>query len=506
MLILSVGPRFIDMRQTIICTFLLLSVFSAAAQTSPEVDEARAAVEAAATDPALSQAVVSICAMKGDGSVIVDIDGDNMLVPASNMKLISTGLALHHFGPEHRFETQIAYDGEITDGTLNGNIYIIGKGDPTLASPDSIAVNIEKVFSQWTSFVKAAGIKRVEGRIIGDGRYFDGMIEEPTWLWNDIGTYYGAGATGLMFYENMQSFSAAAGAQVGDPVKIEPSYPDTPWMEFRYNCSTGEKGTGDMLFMYTSDLAPVAEIRGTFGVDRAKKRVDCSNKFPEYTCAHYFRNYLIKSGVKCEGGVGDFRMDTRWEPCGEMTVIGTTYSPALSRIAFETNHASNNLFAETLLRSLGREMTGSACYDSCYVAAYDIMKELKINTSRGVDIQDGSGLSRQNYVSADFFCRFLLGMMCSPHFETYAASLPSPGKEGTLLYNMKSYPAAMKDRILVKSGSMNGVRCYSGYIIPTEGAKEETIIFSIMVNNCTSPTWKVRPLLDKIMGALAGLN
>ena len=71
---------------------------------------------------------------------------------------------------------------------------------------------------------------------------------------------------------------------------------------------------------------------------------------------------------------------------------------------------------------------------------------------------------------------------------------------------MKSYPAAMKDRILVKSGSMNGVRCYSGYVIPTEGAKEETIIFSIMVNNCTSPTWKVRPLLDKIMGALAGLN
>ena len=199
-------------------------------------------------------------------------------------------------------------------------------------------------------------------------------------------------------------------------------------------------------------------------------------------------------------------MDTRWEPRGEMTVIGTTYSPALSRIAFETNHASNNLFAETLLRSLGREITGSACYDSCYVAAYDIMKELKINTSKGVDIQDGSGLSRQNYVSADFFCRFLLGMMGSPHFETYAASLPSPGKEGTLLYNMKSYPSSMKDRILVKSGSMNGVRCYSGYIIPTEGAKEETIIFSIMVNNCTSPTWKVRPLLDKIMGALAGLN
>ena len=375
---------------------MLLCGISAAAQTSPKVDEVRATVEAVATDPALSQAVVSILAMRGDGSVIADIDGDNMLVPASNMKLISTGLALHHFGPEHRYETQIAYDGVIADGTLKGNIYIIGKGDPTLASKDSIAVNIEKVFGQWTSFVKAAGIKRIEGMIIGDGRHFDGMTEEPTWLWNDIGTYYGTGATGLMFYENMQSFSVAAGAQAGDPVKIEPSYPETPWMEFRYNCTTGEKGTGDRLYMYTSDLAPIAEIRGTFGVDRAKKRVDCSNKFPEYTCAHYFRNHLIKNGVKCEGGAGDFRMNTAWEPRGEMTVIGSTYSPTLDRIAFETNHASNNLFAETLFRSLGREITGSACYDSCYVAAYDIMKELKINSSKGVDIQDGSGLSRHH--------------------------------------------------------------------------------------------------------------
>ena len=96
--------------------------------------------------------------------------------------------------------------------------------------------------------------------------------------------------------------------------------------------------------------------------------------------------------------------------------------------------------------------------------------------------------------------------MTSPHFESYIASLPSPGKDGTLQYNMKSYPAEMKERILVKSGSMNGIRCYSGYIIPTEGCKEDSIIFSILVNNSTAPTWRLRPLLDKIMGTLAECN
>ena len=491
--------------KSIISLCLLLWCSAAFGQLKPEADHAQALIDSITADPTLENAVVGIYAMTGDGRTLVDINGRTMMVPASNMKLISTGAAIHKLGPDYRFETAIGHDGTIEGGVLNGNLYIIGGGDPTLGSKDSIAVSLEKVFAQWEDMVRKAGIRKVEGRIIGDGRSFDGMMEEPTWLWNDIGTYYGAGTSGLMFYENMQSFAVAAGDSIGAPVKISPSYPDTPWMEFRYNCTTGENGTGDRLFMYTSDLSPVAEIKGTFGLDRGKKRLDCSNKFPEYTCAYYFAEYLKKKGIECTEGAGDFKLDSDWKTNGEVNILGKTYSPTLDRIIFETNHASNNLYAETLLRGLSREMTGSACYDSAYVALGDIFKELGV-ALKGADIQDGSGLSRQNYVSADFFCRFLEGMMSSPHFEAYAASLPSPGGNGTLNYNMKSYPASVRERILVKSGSMNGVRCYSGYIIPTEGCKDDCIIFSILVNNCTAPTWKLRPLLDKIMGALAGMN
>jgi D-alanyl-D-alanine carboxypeptidase/D-alanyl-D-alanine-endopeptidase (penicillin-binding protein 4) len=434
----------------------------------------------------------------------VDINAETMLVPASNMKLISTGIALHKLGADYRFETAIGHDGTIEDGVLKGNLYIIGGGDPTLGSKDSIAVSLEKVFGQWESMVRQSGIRKIEGRIIGDGRAFDGMMEEPTWLWNDIGTYYGAGTTGLMFYENMQSFSVAAGDRIGDPVKISPSYPQAPWMEFRYNCTTGENGTGDLLYMYTSDLAPVAEIRGTYGLDRGKKRLDCSNKFPEYTCAHYFMNHLKKKGIQ-SGGAGDFRLDTAWEQHGEIHILGKTYSPTLARIAFETNHASNNLYAETLLRQLGKGKTGSACYDSSYVALNDVLAGMKLDM-KSIEIADGSGLSRKNIVSAEFMCRFLEAMMHSPCFEEYAGTLPSPGSHGTLAGNMSKSPAEVKERIKVKSGSMSGVRCYSGYVIPTEGSKDDTIIFSIMVNNCTSPSWKVRQLLDKIMAAFAAAN
>ena len=461
-------------------------------------------IEKILNDPALSEATIGICAKTADGRTLAEIDADNMIMPASNMKLISTGTALHRLGPDYQYITRLAYDGQIERGVLKGNLWIIGGGDPTTGSKDSIATPQAQLFSQWEKFILDAGIKRIEGDIIGDGRYFDGMPEHPSWQWSDIGTYYGSGPTGLMFYENMQSFRASAGKAPGDPVNITPSFPEAPWMEFRYDCTTGKAGTGDQLYMYASDLSPVAEIRGTFGVDRAAKRLDCTNKFPEYTLANYFADYLRSKGIST-GGAADFRLCTGIDetPVEELTILGSTLSPSLKRITFETNHESNNLYAETLAKTLSKSLTGSACYDSTYVAIEAVLKELGVDTSYGIKMADGSGLSRKNYVSPDFFCRFLTAMTASPHFEDYVHSLPSPGSNGTLSANMKSSPAELKSRIKVKSGSMDGVRCYSGYIIPKEGCKDETIVFSIMVNNCTAPTWKVRQLLDKIMAAIA---
>ena len=415
---------------------ILATIFILAASLQMQAQNIQERIERLADADAVSQAAVSICAIKGDGQKIVDINSAMMLVPASNMKLLSTGAAMHHFGPEYRYETNIAHDGTISeDGILNGNLYIMGGGDPTLGSIDSIAPPVEETFSQWLAMLKDAGISKISGKIIGDGNYFDPMMEHPAWLLEDIGTYYGVGTTGLMFYENMQSFRVSAGAEIGDSINIEPSYPEVPWMEFRYNCTTAEAGTGDQLFMFTSDLAPVAEIRGTFGVDRAAKRLDCSNKFPEYTCAYYFKEFLKSNGIECSGA-GDFRLDRDWKRHGDLNTLGTTSSPQLKRIVFETNHISNNVFAEALLRTLGREMTGSACYDSSYVAINNVMTGLGVDTTRGARIKDGSGLSRQNYVSSEFLCRFLLGMMDSPHFEYFAERLPSPGENGTLKYNM----------------------------------------------------------------------
>lgn len=507
-------------RIIILITFLCCAMHAEAQTASPQ-DIA----EALASDTTFSTSHISIKAVRGDGEELMSLNGDKMLVPASNMKLISTGAALFALGPEYRFATELAYDGHISDGTLHGNLYIVGGGDPLIGSKDSIAVELTETFALWEKELQRAGIRRIEGHVIGDGRWMNGMGEDPTWQLGDLGTYYGAAVSGLMFYENMMSFSVAPGKAVGEPVDITPYYPSCSWMNFRYEGTTGAAGTGDQLYLYTSGFAPVAEIRGTYGLDKGRKRLDCSNRFPEYTCAVYFKNYLSQKGITCTGGAADFKLKREWygdrkpgEGIGtdgdSLKVIGRFRSPTLARIAFKTNHESNNLLAETLFRTIGKEATGNSCSDSSYVAMEKILKQMHVGSS-GMNMQDGSGLSRQNLVSADFICRFLGAMMDSACFEEYIWGLPSPGGNGTLSYNMKGQPEPLRSRFHVKSGSMNGVRCYSGYILPEGYAivpgedipqeiKDRTIIFSVMTNNCTSPSWKVRSMLDRFMVGLAG--
>lgn len=497
-------------KNTFSFVFALAVAFTASCVTAGAQDVTmRQRIESLVSDPVLSQAQVGVCVRKMSGEVVADVNGERMLVPASNMKLITTGAALHELGGDFRFGTAIAYSGEIVGGVLNGDVYIIGGADPTLGSRDSIATAIDVVFHRWKGMLDDAGIRKINGHIVGDGRWFGDMPEEESWLWSDLGTYYGCGTTGLMFYENMQSFMVSPGAQAGDRLKIEMYYPSAPWMKYSYDCCTGEAKTGDRLYMYTSEFAPAGVLRGTFAVDRKRKRVDCSNKFPEYTCAKYFSDYLNGAGL-VNSGAGDFRLsavsDFYAPGCNEKTVgLGKTFSPALRRIVFETNHQSNNLYAETMMRTLGKKLKGSDSYEASVKAVKEILSGLMGGEQalQGIHIKDGSGLSRQNYVSADFFCRFLIAMTKSPVFEDFAASLPSPGSNGSLQYNMQKYSRDLKERVYLKSGSMNGVLCYSGYVVPEGCCIGDALVFSVMVNNCTAPSWKLRPLLDSIIAVIA---
>jgi D-alanyl-D-alanine carboxypeptidase/D-alanyl-D-alanine-endopeptidase (penicillin-binding protein 4) len=428
------------------------------------------------------------------------------MVPASNMKLITTGTALHALGPDFRFSTGIGYTGTVEDGTLHGDVYVIGGGDPTIGVTDTVAVKPDALFWRWKSMLKDAGISRIDGRIIGDGRAYEGHLENTTWGYDDTGTYYGAGCNALSYYENAVDYLVSAGTE-GEPVKVTQRFPDTPWMHFANQTSTGPKGTGNSLYLYTTDLAPYAEMRGTYAVDRKPKLEHFANKYGALTCAYYFWQNLRDTGWDITGGYADidrggYVRGADFVPAykaGSPQVLGQSSSPVLSRIVRQTNVLSDNFYAEAIFRQLGERASGIAVYDSCRVAVQDVLEGLVGNDLSGLRLEDGSGLSRLNTVSPAFLASFLRAMTRSKGFDAFLASLPQPG-EGTLSTLLPKLPADQKARIRVKSGSMDGVLCFSGYILDEEGKPSR--IFSLMVNGATAKTAVLRETLGSLIEAM----
>ncbi|MCR4565283.1 MAG: D-alanyl-D-alanine carboxypeptidase/D-alanyl-D-alanine-endopeptidase [Bacteroidales bacterium] len=466
-------------------------------------------IEAILTDSALQGASVGICAETLDGVRLVDIDSDRLMVPSSNLKLITTGAALHYLGKDYQFKTRLAYSGTVKDSTLTGNLYIIGGADPTLGSVDVIAAKEEALFGDWGEALLKAGIRRIRGEIIGDGSYLDGMKESPLWQYDDIGTYYGSGVSGLQWHENYISLKVSPGDQVGDSLRIEFVGPRTPWMNYHLLCRTGERGSGDQVYLYTNDGSRTALLKGTFGLGKPLKNIKVSNKFPERTCAFLFNEYLLKHGFSTRGyNAFDNLADTLARP-KKVHSLCETASPSLKEIIRSCNNESNNVYAETLLRVLGKEMCQSACYDSSLVALDRVLLTLGISgrdsSGRKVDgiIRDGSGLARHNLVSAGFFCRFLRAMADAPCYKDYLTSLPQPGLHGTVQPCLRLLPSSERRRVKMKSGSMTGIRCYSGYITPAHGDTQgQTIVFSLLINNTTADQYQQRALTDKIISAL----
>ncbi|MBO6029270.1 MAG: D-alanyl-D-alanine carboxypeptidase/D-alanyl-D-alanine-endopeptidase, partial [Bacteroidales bacterium] len=428
------------------------------------------------------------------------------LVPASNLKLVTTGTALHALGPDFRFETGIGYTGTVEDGTLHGDVYIIGGGDPTLGVTDTVAVKPDALFWRWKSMLKDAGISRIDGRIIGDGRAYEGHLENTTWGYDDTGTYYGAGCNALSYYENAVDYLVSAG--VADaPVNVTQRFPDTPWMHFTNRTATGPKGTGNSLYLYTTDLAPYAEMRGTYSIDRKPKVEHFANKYGALTCAYYFWQNLRDTGWDISGGYADidrsgYVRGADFVPAykaGTPQVLGQSASPTLAKIVRQTNVLSDNFYAEAIFRQMGEKASGIAVYDSCRVAVYDVLENLMESDLAGIRLEDGSGLSRLNTASPAFLVSFLRSMTRSRGFDAFLASLPQPG-EGTLNTLLPKLPADQKARIRVKSGSMDGVLCYSGFILDEQGKPAR--IFSLMVNGATAKTAVLRETLGSLIEAM----
>ena len=444
-----------------------------------------------------------IYARDASGQVLASHNAGIRLMPASNRKLITTGVALHALGPDFRFRTGIGYTGVLqADGTLDGDVYIMGGGDPTIGTQDTtIALKADALFWKWKTLLREKGIQRIHGRIIGDGSLMEGHLEHPSWEYDDMGTYYGTGGNGLCFYENAIDMQVTA-TREGELIGLTQVYPETPWLHVTNYGVTGPAGSGNSLYLYTTDLAPYGEMRGVFGIDRQPKIESTSNKYGDLTCAYYFWKNLLATGWEVTGGYA--RVDrsgyiqgpdfVETDRAGKPTEIGYTESPRLAQIARMTNERSDNFYAESMLRYMGEKATGCAEYDSCLVAESVVLRDLGLDLDQ-INLADGSGLSAKNWVTPEWMVSYLEAMQKSPSFDAFLASLPKPG-EGTL--SMIRFPGC--ERVRMKSGSLSGTLCYSGYILDEKG--KPAITFSILTNSSLATASQVRPVLMQMVRRL----
>lgn len=390
-------------------------------------------------DGPLAQSVWGFLAVNLKGDTLVCLNPQRRLVPASNLKLITTGAALLALGEDFRYTTTLATDAPARDSVLRANLFIIGGGDPLIGELFPYLPGPDATFGRWSKALADAGVSRVEGDLIADGSWFPAPQYHADWNIEDLQTRDGVVPSGLTWRGRM-----------GDSIPDGPS-----------------------------------------------------------SAALHYLSWLRDTVERRPAVAGTARERTAADPSSDsLLVLATLQSLPLRDLVRIANCQSDNFIAETLLKTLGKLRGDGDDYPSSITALRKSLAPLGLMATSGqMRFADGSGLSRKNYVSPAFLVSFLRGMYRSRVSKAFIASLPFPGEPKTTLENrLPKRSWALRHRIRMKSGSMNGVRCFSGYILPSSGRAEETIVFSILTNNAVAPSSQVYPLLDAMIESLAGEN
>lgn len=427
---------------------------------------------------------------------IAEFQSTKLLAPASTTKLFSTAYALENLGADYKPVTHIYYTGEITDSILRGDIWIVGGGDMSLGSNHFFSDNRTGFLTDWATKVKQLGIKMMEGTIYGDGSDF-GLENGPSdWLWGDMGNYYGAHFSGLMLFENTLEYYFKTGSS-GSKAELIRTYPQVDSLKFS-NGIMASTSNGDNSYIFGSPYSWLREGRGELPQNRAEFRVRGSLPDPEGQLAMELKKALISNGIEFKGNAINARYSVVNRPVKEWKLLLKHEGMPIRFLIKETNFESINVFAEGLMRITAYQMKGVSLHDQASKAMEAYWRQ-KLSTN-GLFLNDGSGLSRTNAISAKALCDLLLFMNQSVHHADFYASLPVTGVSGTLKSVAKNQAAS--GRIHAKSGTMRRTKSYAGYVETISGRR---LAFSMIVNNYTCTNREIVKYMEALMNELVKL-
>ncbi len=433
------------------------------------------------------------------GEEIGSINPDLSLPTASTAKLFSTATALEILGPDYRPQTRIYTDGKVnSEGVLNGNIWIRGGGDMTLGSKYFNKTGHEKDFlQQWADSLKKLGIKKISGALIADGSEFGYAGVPDGWSWSDIDNYYGAGPSGICIFDNMVVYKFKTGSKAGSSTELISMQPNIPDFTF-HNYIKSEHVSGDHSYIFGGPYSQERFGTGSLPLNQSGFEVKGSIPDPEYQLAYELLKVLQKNGIEViEGAQSVRRQDmTIHHKYTSLQLLWSHKGATILEIATLTNMKSINLFAEGLLSLVGYYKSGYGSTEEG-IKQLELFWKTKFNT-HGLFLNDGSGLSRSNGISARHFCLLLKEMNKAGQSVNYITTLPVTGKSGTLTNVCVNQPG--QGCIQAKSGTMSRIKSYSGYVNSASGKK---IAFAITVNNFTGTSSSAVNKIEKVLNALS---
>ncbi len=398
-----------------------------------------------------------------------------MILPASNMKIVTAAAALLRLGPDFRYETRIETDGQIVNGRLTGNLYVVGSGDPSI-SPRIQNGNALGVFREWADELRAQGIGRIDGSIIGVDTYFDDQRIADGWPSGSLNAPYAAQVSALQFNDNVVAVLVKPGRK-GRLASVRLS-PHNRYVRVQNHVST-RSGHSNRFVAYRLENSNTIVLRGRIGTrDRTDIRYITIHEPAGYFAA-VLKETLESKGIRAR----DSRRATRVEADSiklnpeRYRLLHTHVSPPLRIILTEMMKSSHNLIADSVAKTIGATDSDEGSFHGAQKAIRETLAPLGINPSDLV-MEDGSGLSSYDFVTSDLLTQILAGIYQEPLYPYFRDSFPIAGVDGTLRNRMVGTSA--EGNVRAKTGYIGSVRSLSGYVTTRDG---ERLAFAMIANN-----------------------
>jgi len=445
-------------------------------------------------NPHLDGAIAGVSIMHADtGELLYSHNGDIRLHPASNQKLLSGMAGLEVLGEDYTFSTEVLTDGEVRGPVLHGNLYIKGKGDPTLMKED---------LDQFAADLKSQGIDKIRGDLVGDDTWYDDIRLSTDLNWDDEHTYNGAQVSALTISPNEDYDASTVIVEVtanenGEQAEVNLT-PETDYVNIVNNTEMVPAGESKSISIQREHGSNDIVIEGSMPENGTLSRSWVSVWEPTGYAVDVFKKSLEEQGIEFIGNSG-VRLDETPE---EATLLTSRDSMPLEELYIPFMKISNNGHAEIITKEMGRVVHDEGSWSAGLDVMEDVLADLGVNTDT-VLLRDGSGMSHKNYIPANEIAQLLFSAQDKDWFPAFENSLPVAGVDerfvgGSLRYRMTEGPA--QGNVTAKTGSLTSVSTLSGYVTTLD---EEDLIFSIMVNNYLGATSNITNFENEVATMLA---